>query len=44
MKVSFSFLWYDLWVGAFYDQKRRILYVCFLPCCVLKFERRKVVV
>jgi len=41
MKVSFFFAWYDFWVGFFYDQKKRILYVNFLPCCVLKFEKSK---
>ena len=39
MKVSFQFLWYDMWVGASWDQRKRILYVCPLPCCVFKFER-----
>ena len=38
MKVSLSFLWYDLWVGAFWDRARRVLYVCPLPCVVLRFE------
>ena len=37
-KVSFFFAWYDFWVGFFYDQKKHILYVCPLPCCVFKFE------
>lgn len=40
MKVSFFFAWYDAWLGAFYDQKKRVLYVCPLPCCVFKFERK----
>lgn len=35
---GFQFLWYDFWVGLFYDQKKRILYFCPLPCCVFKFE------
>lgn len=38
MKISAFLAWYDLWIGAFYDQKKRILYVCPLPCCVLKIE------
>ena len=40
MKVSFFFAWYDFWIGWFYDQKKRILYICPLPCCVFKFESR----
>lgn len=38
MKVSFFFAWYDFWVGFFYDQKKRVLYICPLPCCVIKVE------
>lgn len=40
LKVSFFFAWYDAWVGAFYDQKKRVLYVCPLPFCVFKIERK----
>lgn len=29
MKVEFIFAWYDLWVGFFYDRKKRWIY--FLP-------------
>lgn len=36
--IGFEFLWFDFWVGFFYDKKKYILYVCPLPCCVFKFE------
>lgn len=39
MKIKFFFAWYDAWVGFFYDQKKRTLYVCPLPCCVFKIWR-----
>jgi hypothetical protein len=38
MKVSIFFAWFDLWIGAYYDQKKRTLYFCLLPCCVIKLE------
>jgi len=39
MRVSFA--WYDLWVGAYWDHKRRVLYVCPLPCVLLTFGRQQ---
>ena len=38
MRVSLQFLWYDLWIGAYYDRAKRTLYVCPLPCVVFKFS------
>ena len=38
IKFSFFFAWYDAWIGLFFDQKKRILYICPLPCCVFRFE------
>ncbi len=38
-KITFSFLWYDFWVGWFYDRDKHILYICPLPMCVFKIER-----
>ena len=38
MKASIFFAWFDLWIGAYYDQKKRIWYICPLPCCVIKVE------
>lgn len=35
MRVAFK--WYDLWVGAFWDRRARVLYVCPLPCIVFIF-------
>ena len=25
------FRWYDLWIGAYWDRKSRVLYVCPVP-------------
>jgi hypothetical protein len=35
-RVSVFFAWYDLWVGAYVDRPNRTLYVCPLPCLVVK--------
>lgn len=39
MKVSLFSAWYDLWIGAFWDKKKLILYLCFLGL-VAKIEKR----
>jgi hypothetical protein len=44
VRFSVHFLWFDFWVGAFWDRNQKILYVNPLPCVVLKFDfvnRRK---
>lgn len=41
MQINVFFAWYDFWIGAFYDQKKHVLYVCPLPCVVLKFSGKK---
>ena len=31
MKVKLIFAWYDFWIGLFYDQKKKRLYVFPIP-------------
>lgn len=38
MKASFFFAWYDMWGGAYWDRKNRILYICPIPCVGIKME------
>lgn len=38
MKVRPIFAWYDLWVGFFWDAKKRCLYFFPVPCLGLKFQ------
>jgi hypothetical protein len=35
-RVSVFLAWYDLWIGAYYDRGAKTLYVCLLPCVVIK--------
>ncbi len=39
--MKFFFAWYDLWIGAYWDRKKRQLYICPLPCCVIQIDMRK---
>jgi hypothetical protein len=38
VKFKFFFAWYDFWVGFYYDQLQRALYICPIPCCVFKLS------
>jgi len=31
---KFNIIWYDLWVGFYFDQKQNIMYYTPFPCCV----------
>jgi hypothetical protein len=37
MKIRLFFAWWDIWVGFYWDRKRKILYFCPVPCFGLKF-------
>jgi len=30
-------LWYDMWIGAYWDRSSRCLYVCPLPMICIRF-------
>lgn len=38
MKITFGFKWFDLWIGAYWDATRRVLYLCPLPCLCFRLE------
>ena len=40
-KISVSFKWYDLWIGGYWDQNNRILYICPLPTCVIEIHFKR---
>lgn len=33
MSIRPIFAWYDFWIGLYYDQERRRIYVLPVPCC-----------
>lgn len=40
LTISLKFLWYDLWIGAFFDRTKKQLYLCPLPCIVIQIGYR----
>ena len=42
LKISCKFAWYDLWIGAFVDVRKKIIYVCLIPTfpIVIDMEKR----
>lgn len=34
--ISVAFKWYDLWIGAYWDRHENRLYLCPLPCLVIR--------
>lgn len=44
MKISFLLAWYDVWVGLFWDKKKKWLYILPIPMAgiILKFGKPKI--
>jgi hypothetical protein len=44
MRTKIQFLWYDGWVGFFWDRRKRRLYIGILPTIILsiQFKKKKV--
>lgn len=40
VRFELFFRWYDLWVGAFIDLERRVIYICPVPMFGVKVSWR----
>lgn len=40
MRFYISWRWYDLWIGAYYDEDARIWFICPIPTVVIAIERK----
>jgi len=38
IKISLIFAWYDFWVGLFYDQRKKIIYIFPVPMLGVRIE------
>jgi len=41
MSVRLLWKWYDLWIGAYWDRRNRVLYICPLPTIVIEVRLRR---
>lgn len=41
MKVKLIFAWYDLWIGFFWDTKKKWLYIFIIPTIGIVFQFKK---
>lgn len=41
LEIKFKFLWYDFWIGGFYDRHKKVFYFCPVPMCVFIFEKQE---
>lgn len=39
MSVSISFKWYDIWIGIYIDRANKAIYICPIPCIVIKVRK-----
>jgi len=37
-KLTISFAWYDLWIGAFIDSDKKRLYICPFPTILFTIQ------
>ncbi len=37
-KFRLSFAWYDLWIGFFFDTKKKKIYICPMPMILITIK------
>jgi hypothetical protein len=41
VKIQFIFAWFDFWIGIFYDQKKKWIYLFLFPMCGIIIKLKK---
>lgn len=39
LKIELFFAWYDFWVGLYFNRKEKSVYICLIPCLVIKIYK-----
>jgi hypothetical protein len=37
--IIFKLIWYDAWIGCYYDRANKTIYLAPFPCCVFIIKK-----
>jgi hypothetical protein len=41
MHISIKFVWEDMWFGLYWDSKKKVAYICLVPCFPIIIRRKR---
>lgn len=41
INISVHFVWFDFWIGCYYNVNKKVLYICPIPMVVFRISGKK---